>query len=260
MNTDILKIGGSVVTDKKSGRPMLRARAQEIAREVARARLKKKGHLIILYGGGSFGHPLAYRHRLRDRSLSVEALVGAGYTISSMRELGNHLAALFLDVGIPVVPLQTSSFVSMRRGRLHFSHTMIETILKNGGVPLLGGDVVFSDRRTAIASADTLAAKLAKKFKKTRLFFATDVDGVYTAFPPRINERPIAVLDRVTLKNLLKRPRANNEGTDVTGAMQGKLRALLDVHSTTAMIFNGNTRGVIVEVLSGKKKGTQIRL
>ena len=83
---------------------------------------------------------------------------------------------------------------------------------------------------------------------------------MYTAFPPRINERPIAVLDRVTLKNLLKRPRANNEGTDVTGAMQGKLRALLDVHSTTAMIFNGNTRGVIVEVLSGKKKGTQIRL
>lgn len=241
---------------------MLRARVQEIAREIARARSKKKGHLVILYGGGSFGHPLAHRHRLKDRLLSVGALVGAGYTISSMRELGNHLATLFLDAGIPVVPLQTSSFVSMRRGRLHFSHTMIETILKNGGVPLLGGDVVFSDKRTAIASADTLAARLAQKFKKTRLFFATDVDGVYATFPPRIHERPVALLDldRVTLKKLLKRSRTKNEGTDVTGAMQGKLRALLDVHNVTTMIFNGNTRGVIADVLSGKRKGTQIRL
>lgn len=259
----ILKLGGSILTDKKGGRPIIRTRAKEIAREIARARSTGVcSRLILLYGGGSFGHPLAHRYRLANQPLSAHTLMGVGHTVSAMRELGTRLALLLLDAGVPAVPLQTSSFADVRRGRLYFSDiSILETILQNGGVPLLGGDVAFSDYiRTTIVSADTLAVEFARKLKKARLFFATDTDGVYAAFPPRAGERPLAILDRTRIKKLLKAEQPNNAGTDVTGAMPGKLRALLELRNTTAMIFNGNTRESLVAILKGKGQGTRVLL
>jgi isopentenyl phosphate kinase len=262
-DTYILKLGGSIITDKKAGKPALSARAKEIVREVARVRPHmKRSRLIVLYGGGSFGHPLAHRYRLLDRPLSLHTLMGVGHTVSQMRELGTRLAMLFLEAGIPVLPLQTSSFTYVRRGHLHFSGlSILETVLENGGVPLFGGDVAFSDStRTAIVSADALAVELARKFKNPRLFFATDTDGVYAVFPPRANERPLAVLDRAGVRKLLKTQKITATDTDVTGAMPGKLRALLSVRNTTTMIFNGNTRGSLGKILRGERLGTRIVL
>lgn len=261
--TCILKLGGSILTDKKGGQPILRARAKEIAREIARARSTGAySRLILLYGGGSFGHPLAHRYQLVNQPLSARTLIGVGRTISAMRELGTQLVELFLDVGIPAVPLQTSSFTGVRRSHLHFSDiSILETILQNGGVPLLGGDVAFlGHTRTTIVSADWLAVELARTFKNARLFFATDTDGVYAAFPPRVGERPFATLTRAQIKNFLAADHPRNLGTDVTGAMPGKLRALLDLRGRTAVIFNGNIKGAFVDVLKDKKRGTQIIL
>ncbi|MEK7133586.1 MAG: isopentenyl phosphate kinase [Patescibacteria group bacterium] len=263
-NISIVKLGGSIITDKKGRRPLLRIRRiREIAREVARIRSKDPNlHLILLHGAGSFGHPLAYRYKLMGQPLSKETLVGVGYTTSAVRELGNLLSKAFLDAGVPVVPLQTSSFTCMRRGRLHFNDlSVLRIILKNGGIPLLGGDVVFSEfGKTAIASADGLAVALAKKFKPARLFFASDTNGVYATFPPRVGEWPLSSMDRAAVRNLLRTQRVRATPTDVTGAMLGKLRALLDMRGTTVTIFNGNVRGAVAGVLSRKKRGTEIVL
>jgi len=263
IDTYILKLGGSVITEKKSGRPLVTPRVKAIAREIMLFRSKKKSaRLIILYGGGSFGHPLAHRYQLVDQKLSPDTLVSVGYTISAMRELGTRLATTLLDAGIPVVPLQTSSFTDVRQGTLHFSNlSTIHTILESGGIPLFGGDVVFSDHtRTTIVSADRLVVELARRLKKTQLFFATDTDGVYATFPPQKSEHPLATLDRTALRKLLKAQQSGNAGTDVTGAMLGKLRALLHAHDTTAMIFNGNSSGSLVGALGGERLGTRIVL
>lgn len=259
----ILKLGGSILTDKKGGRPILRARAKEISSEIKEAQSAGIfSRLILLYGGGSFGHPLAHRYKLADQPLAAHMLIGVGRTISAMRELGTHLAAIFLDAGVPVVPLQTSSFTEVRRGTLHFSGVpILETILKSGGVPLFGGDVAFADRaRTTIVSADRLAVELARKFRNARLFFATDTDGVYATVPPCAGEHPFATLNRAQIKKLLKAEHPHNRDTDVTGAMPGKLRTLLELRGRNAVIFNGNIRGALVDIINGKKRGTRIIL
>lgn len=238
-------------------------RVREIARIIAQARSRKTGlKIIILYGGGSFGHPLAHRYRLIDQRLSAHAFTGVGHTASAMRDLGNRLAAVFLEAGIPIMPLQTSSFVSVRRGRVHFANfSMIQTILKNGGVPLFGGDVAFKDStHSTIISADSLAVELARMLTAVKLLFATDTDGVYAAFPPRKDERPLISLNRAELRNLLKKQRVADIGTDVTGGMLGKLRALLAARNTTATIFGGNSLGSLAAVLKGKRRGTRITL
>jgi isopentenyl phosphate kinase len=139
--------------------------------------------------------------------------------------------------------------------------SIVKDILDKGGVPLFGGDVAFSEhKKTAIASADALAVALSSKFKKSKLFFATDTDGVYATFPPQKSEKPLQALNRSGLKILVKTMHSKITHRDVTGAMSGKLHALLHAKATTATIFNGNTRGILAEALSGKKRGTQITL
>ncbi len=263
-DTLILKLGGSIITDKKTGAPVLRTRrVKEIAREIKRALTNDKDmQLILLYGAGSFAHPLAHHYKLADCHLSKHTLQGVGYTIASVRELGTNVARIFLETGIPVIPHQSSSLAFIEKGRLRFTNlAVIRDILNNGGIPLLGGDVVISDHtRTAIASADALAVELAKTLGNGRLLFASDTDGVYETFPPKKGEKPLKHLDRSSLKKILTGMHSKHSRTDVTGAMPGKLRALLNTRGTTATIFNGNTPGVVAEVLSGKKRGTEITL
>ena len=256
----ILKLGGSIVTDKRGGKPVVNTRrVKRLAREVASA---KRSPLILLYGGGSFGHPLAHKYQLSGRALSRDSLVGAGKTISAMRELGGALTDVFLDVGVPVVPLQTSSFVQERKGRIIITnYSIIEDILLHGGVPLLGGDVILADhRRTAIASADRLASELVRHFHSRRLLFATDVNGVYKRFPPRAKESPLDIIRRGELRDAAKAQTSERTALDVTGAMAGKLRSLLSLRNCEVNIFSGLIPGVLRNVLRGEMHGTRVVL
>ena len=257
-----------MVTDKKSGKPVVKTiRIKRLAREIAEARrglpVQAGRPLILLYGGGSFGHPLARKYQLSGRALSRDSLVGVGKTISAMHKLGGALANIFLAVGVPVVSLQTSSFVGERKGKLVITnYALIEDILTHGGVPLLGGDVIVADRRrTTIASADRLAAEFARHFKSRRLFFATDVNGVYEKFPPPASAKPLSVIHRNALTSFGISPKTKkNSSRDMTGAMAGKLRALLPLRNCTVTIFSGLVPNVLAKVLRGESHGTRIVL
>lgn len=259
----ILKLGGSIITEKHRGRSVVREElVHHIARELARVwRAHPERRLVLLYGGGSFGHPLARRYRLVNAPLTRRTLIGFGHTTTSMRELGNRLAGIFLAAGLPVIPLQTSTFADQRNGRLHFaSLTIFKTILSHRGIPLLGGDIVIADRkRTVISSADALAVALATHFRDTELLFATDVDGVYKRFPPPRSARPIAHISRAELGAFTRQPTPIAE-RDVTGGMIGKLKALSKLRNTEVVIFNGTTPKNFRATLNGEHIGTVVHL
>lgn len=261
----ILKLGGSIITDKRGARAVIQTRVvKRIAGELMRLVSRQSNlRLILLYGGGSFGHPLAHRYRVAGKPLAAKNFVGVGHTIAAMRELGTRLARVFLAAGLPVVPLQTSSLVRWQRGRLVFAdRSLVATILRHGGIPLLGGDVVIAERRrTAIASADALAAALAMRFRRSRVLFATDVDGVHLRFPPRRGERPLRlIIGRRTLQHLAATLESGETQRDVTGAMAGKLRAIAALRNRSAEIFNGVVPGAITDVFRRKRRGTVIEI
>lgn len=256
----ILKLGGSVITDKRSGKPIVRTRqVRRLAREIAH---NLHSPLILLYGAGSFGHPLAHQYRLLGRALSADALVGMAKTTSAVRKLGGALADIFLEEGVLVIPLQTSSFVREQKGKLIITnYSLIEDILSHGGIPMFGGDVVIADHHhTAIASADALASELVKHFHSRRLFFATDVSGVYKRFPARAHERPPQAISRKELQAMTASQTIKNTAHDVTGAMTGKLRSLLPLRNCTVTIFNGLLPNTLARVLRGEMLGTRITL
>jgi isopentenyl phosphate kinase len=258
----ILKLGGSVITAKKSGAPLLRTRhVARIARTLLRIWNAKHSNFILLHGAGSFGHPLVYRYGLQDAPITPSRLVGMGKTVNAVRTLTTHLAETFLTIGLPVIPLQTSAFVRYERKQLTFLHSsLIEVTLKHGGIPLFGGDVVFTDSHTThIVSADDLVVALAKHYPRAKLFFATDVDGVYARFPPPPRSRPLPQITRRELLRLLS-PRPLATPRDVTGGMMGKLEALLALQKRTVTIFNGTHHRLFSCMATTEQWGTTIRL
>src|SRR4030043_878153 len=59
----ILKIGGSVITDKNGELAARTEAINRLAEEIARANVK---NLIIVHGGGSFGHPTAQKYGIKE--------------------------------------------------------------------------------------------------------------------------------------------------------------------------------------------------
>ena len=59
----VLKLGGSVITDKNGE---LAARTEVINRLAEEIALARKESLIIIHGGGSFGHPTANKHAIKE--------------------------------------------------------------------------------------------------------------------------------------------------------------------------------------------------
>ncbi len=257
----ILKLGGSVITHKRSDKPAFASNVVErLAEELARWYKAERPHLILLHGAGSFGHPLARRYRLEGRMLDAGALKDADRTSASVQALSERLSVVLARAGVPAVPLRTSALARKVHGSVvldDYGH--IGTILANGGVPMLAGDVVIEDGvRIAIASADALVAPLAKHFRSDRILLATDVDGVYRHYPPRRDERPLARVDRGTLRALAVPAKSHEH--DVTGAMTGKLAALLPLRGRRVCIFNALRTGYLSDALRGKSMGTLITL
>lgn len=259
----ILKLGGSMVTDKRSGRPVVQtALIRTIAYILVRyRRVQPTARLFLLHGGGSFGHPLAHRFRLTAGRLTARQVTGLGLTTNAMRELTTRIARLCLAAGLPVFPLQTSALVAQRGRRVQFTGLhLIRTIVQSGGIPLLGGDALLVGRRqAAIASADALAVLLARHWPRAAILLATDVDGVYGTWPPLPGAKPLPSLSRRALEELIKHSPTQTE-RDVTGAMIGKLRALLALRQRSVRIFNGTHASTVRAALRGEAVGTLIRV
>lgn len=247
-NMDILviKLGGSIISDKQGIRPTLRTeRIREILREVGRIRTRRP-HLpiILLHGAGSFGHPLAFRYRLNGQPLTSHRLFGAARTITATRRLANLIAALAHTLGLPVIPIQASSVIDVEQSQPKLDFKTIVTILHHHGIPLLGGDVGIGRNRTIIVSADRLAVDIANRFRDPLIVLLSNVDGVFQSFPPHPADQPLRRISNRELKMLTSRT-MRIQRHDVTGNMTGKLREIQKLRHGCAIIANGQRSNVL---------------
>jgi len=219
----IIKLGGSLLTDKSIPYKMRRDKFDDIAREIKET-LEK---VIIIHGVGSFGHPPVKKYELYKGYTGPENLLNLAKTQSLVFELRIELTKVLQEHGInAMIFLPSSQIVAENMKIKEFFLEPIERYLDMGMVPVLGGDVVV-DREMgfSVCSGDTIGVYLAEKLGAKRLIFASDVDGIYTDDPkknpeaehiPEINLNDIESLARVT----------GSQFTDVTKGMAGKIEAV----------------------------------
>lgn len=243
----VLKIGGSILTDKSGERGARSEEIERVAREVASG----PHDLVLVHGAGSFGHIPARRYGL-PLKFSPE---GLRVTHESVVRLNCLLLEALARAGVDSLPVHPLSCLTLSGGRIEsFATEPVREMLENGIMPLLHGDVAMDQtQRVGIVSGDQLVSYLARALKAEVVAVGCNVDGVLLA------GRPLAEVKRSDLPRI-EGAVGESAGIDVTGGMRGKLDELLELadNGINSMIFNASQEGNIIRALRGEAIGTKI--
>jgi len=248
----ILKLGGSVITEKKhelSARPKV---IDRISRELSGF----KDELLIIHGAGSFGHPIVKKYGIGLGQGDFRR-VGVSETKLALMQLNSLVVRSLKSHRIPSVPFMPSSFMTAEEGRLtSMGIEPLKRLLETGYVPVLHGDLISDSAwGVSVISGDQMAVQLAKSLKANRVLFGCDVGGVFTADPR--SDRSAKLVTRISFSELADRITkvGSSTGADVTGGMRGKLTesAMLADQQTNVVIFDLARRGNLAKILKGEE-------
>lgn len=254
----LVKLGGSLLTDKEGDAQARREVITRLAQEAAEARQAGAPAFVLGHGSGSFGHVAARRAGLgRDAVSAGDAarLLGACETQRQAARLHGLLLDALHAAGCPAFSLPPSAASIAEDGALvEIAIEPVRLALDLGLVPVVCGDVVLDRRLGAtVCSTETVLRALAARWTDddrpvTRALWLGDTDGIYDAEGTTIEvldeDRVEAVLDMV----------GSARGTDVTGGMRHRLAQVraLAARGVTSWIGNGLTPGHLRRALLGK--------
>jgi len=217
----ILKIGGSVITQKESFETLNEKAMEDIAAEIA----NNYRDLILVHGAGSFGHPHVKKYGLRE-PISISRIHNA------CLRLNEKFCGKLIEFNVPAVGIDPMTSDISR----------VDELLKKGFLPVLHGDVNLN---FGIISGDDLVVSLAEKFRAERIGFATNVDGV--------------IVDGKVVGKFTRGMKADGIGeSDATGKMEGKIERIFAMkHRCRVFIFRGTGENV-KKFLRGEEVGTEV--
>jgi len=256
----IIKLGGSVISDKKAPYSFNKDIVKGIAKEIA-GFYPGEG-FILVHGGGSFGHPNAKEYRVREGLTNdVERKrIGFSKTHQAMLKLNDLIINVFLEEGLPAYSVSSSSIFMIEKGDIIYGELeVLRKLLEKDFIPILFGDTAIAlEKGIDILSGDQIVSYLAKMLKPSKVIFLMDVDGIYNKNPKEEDAKLIEELSSEGIEHLLKS--SESSGIDVTGGIGNKLREALKIACYSEVYFiNGKVRGNLIKVLKGEKVGTRIR-
>jgi isopentenyl phosphate kinase len=211
--------------------------------------------VVIVHGGGSFGHPVAKKYGIAGGFTSDRQVPGFARTHQAMMDLNTIMVKAFLNAGVPAMSVSPSSFITTDDGRMSkVDFEIVGRLVVRGVLPVLFGDAVLDRKKGfTILSGDQLAVRIAVSLGASKIIFGVDVDGVYTSNPKLSPEaRLIERLELEKIDGFVKI--GESLSTDVTGGMLGKVsEARTAVGAGVEVQFvNATKPDVILKALKGE--------
>ncbi|WP_297475616.1 isopentenyl phosphate kinase [Thermococcus sp.] len=259
----IVKIGGSVFSDKSGRERNFRHGVVErIAEELVE--FYPREDFLIVHGGGSFGHPEAKKHGIKDGlpdepKAARSRRIGFTLTHKAMLEANGSFIDAFISKNLPAFPVSTSSIFLTDEGEIVYGDLeVLRWLLRERFIPVLFGDVSIDIARGIdILSGDQIITYLAKMLEPEKVVFLMDVDGIYDGRPGR--GKLVQNLERDEIGPLLGRLNCTTAGTDVTGGICNKLREAAKMARFSEVWFvNGLVPGRLSGAIRGDGFGTRI--
>jgi len=236
----IIKLGGSLITDKSVEQSFRADVVRRLASEIARAIAEKPDlKLIVGHGSGSFGHFEAKRHGTIHGVHSTEQWRGFAKVAMAASELNYLVAHAFNEATLPIWRIQPSASTLCRDGKIvSMALNPITIALDNGIIPLIFGDVALDEvRGGTITSTETIIEYLCQHIEVRRILLLGEVVGVL--------DEAGQIIPQITPYNIEQyiSVLGGSSGTDVTGGMYTKVHNML--HLTTLV------PGLQIHILSG---------
>lgn len=228
----VLKLGGSVITDKSTPETVDGHALERAAAALAEVRDggddQTRPGLVVVHGAGSFGHHHADRHGLGVNAGTHDA-TALWDVHDAMRRLNDRVTGALRDAGLSPAPVHPFSLAHRDRvSDLTMPVGGIATMIDEGFVPVLHGDgVVQRGAGVTILSGDEVVVRLAHDLGADQVGMCSTVPGVL---------RDGDVIPRIEALDDVRDVLGGADGVDVTGGMAAKVDTLLEV-GTPARIF-----------------------
>jgi len=263
----LVKLGGSVITNKdKPLSPNLR-NIGNISKQLARALKEDKTlRLVLIHGGGSFGHYYAKKFGLGTRITQSTSPEGLARTSMAMIELHSILLKELCRAGVycgTILPIELFSMLDNPILITESGRRRVDSLFDNGLVPITFGFVNLEGKNSYVISGDTISLALASAFPISKTIFVMDVDGVF----------PSSKLKGAIVKDLA-RENFSIEGSgqkfDVTGGIKSKISTGFEIAdrgsdvyfvngakpSRLLRVFQDSNRVVATRIYSTKKSAS----
>jgi isopentenyl phosphate kinase len=219
-----LKLGGSLITDKRVAGHFHAEMVRRTAQEIAAARIANPElQIVIGHGSGSFGHVVAQKYGTANGVYTSMDWLGYAEVATAARALNALVMDILHAADLPVFGLQPSASAACHDGELQsLVLAPIQAALDHGLIPVVYGDVALDDvRGGAIVSTEALFFYLAEHLQPARILLLGEAEGVYGADG--------TVISRITPHTLEQMGAAlgGSHGTDVTGGMAAKVRTMV---------------------------------
>ena len=221
----IVKLGGSVITDKSTYKKFRPSVVKKISKV-----LSNFNDIIIVHGGGSFGHIKAKEYGLPGK-LSVRTLSAMNVVHNDMLELNVKVSRILNESGIFNISIPIPAI--SRNGIIDYS--AFGEYIKAGITPVSFGDIYIKNRIIDIYSGDNIVYDLSLMYRPEKVIFMSNVDGIFNKNPEIYKEA-----------RLLRNPNIdlNFESiySDVTGGMKTKLDIMKKINNLGIKVYliNGN--------------------
>ncbi len=247
-----VKLGGSLITDKRVHRSVRHDALQRISGEIARAIADNPQlSLIIGHGSGAFGHFAANTHQTAKGVHTSEQWRGFAEVAFEAAALDQIVITSLRSAGLPIMTFQPSASAKSHAGKVVWMDARpIQLALEKGLIPLVYGDVGFDEiQGGAILSTEAIFFYLAPLLRPDHIILLGEVDGVL--------DTSGRVIPTITPANLpeIESALGGSSGVDVTGGMETKVKDMLAlatiIPSLAIHIANGSRPGLLAKLLSG---------
>jgi isopentenyl phosphate kinase len=245
----LIKLGGSVVTFKEKPLTANFEAINNITRVIATIKIP----LIVVHGGGSFGHYWSVKYDMHTKPYDYDAY-GISIVHESMMCLNQIIVNSMIKERINAYTVMPSNFTSSHRPIIR-KIDELRDIAENGIIPVTFGDIIhINKRKYSILSGDVIMRILSQVLHPSKVIFTLNVDGIYKN-----------IKTKETIKEIKSSNRSIELSTiedDVTGGMRRKVTEAFKIarSGVDVLMVNGLNPERIINAISGSAfEGTTIK-
>lgn len=254
MKINIIKFGGSIISDKQSETHFNLRNTERLAKEFYPF---YKGSILI-HGTGHIGKTLAIKYGyVRNGVISKENNLIALSIKSKIRQLNQDVVNTLISASIPAIPFDILHFYTDTEGLINIQALgmTILDLLKNGHVPVFYGDLLPGpDGSYKVFSSDLLTFLLAKTLNPENVIFLSNVNGVYLDKGEMRNDAYQEIIKELTPDKMASIRWSDNDATDVSGGMRKKAELALEISGfcNKCFIGSGYSENILGKILKGE--------
>ena len=245
----LIKLGGSVVTFKEKPLTANFEAINNITRVIATIKIP----LIVVHGGGSFGHYWSVKYDMHTKPYDYDAY-GISIVHESMMCLNQIIVNSMIKERINAYTVMPSNFTSSHRPIIR-KIDELQDIAENGIIPVTFGDIIhINKRKYSILSGDVIMRILSQVLHPSKVIFTLNVDGIYKNIKTKETIKEI--------KNSNRSIELSTVEADVTGGMRRKVIEAFKIarSGVDVLMVNGLNPERIINAISGSAfEGTTIK-